>query len=212
MPGSIDAIILDFGGVFTESHFAVFEHAAAEIGARPELLIEVVFGPYDRDTDHPWHRLERGESSLADAHAEIMALAAERALEIDPLRILARMARGGLRGAVVERTRALRRAGYRTALLTNNVHEFREGWRSLLPEDPLFDAVIDSSEVGLRKPDPAIYRLALERLGGVPPQRTVFLDDFAGNVDAAERLGMRGVVVGADVGAALAELDRQLSA
>ena len=75
---------------------------------------------------------------------------------------------------------------------------------------PLFEVVIDSSEVGIRKPDPRIYRLALERLGAIDPARSVFLDDYAGNVDAARRVGMLGIVVEADPAPALAELDRLL--
>jgi putative hydrolase of the HAD superfamily len=78
----------------------------------------------------------------------------------------------------------------------------------MLPLAELFDAVIDSSEVGMRKPDPAIFSLALRELGGVAPEHAVFLDDFAGNVEAARRLGMHGVLVEDDPSGALAELER----
>ena len=71
--------------------------------------------------------------------------------------------------------RRLRAAGVRTALVTNNAAEFAATWRPLLPLGELFDAVVDSSEVGLRKPDPRIFRHALARLGGVAPERAVFL-------------------------------------
>jgi putative hydrolase of the HAD superfamily len=119
------------------------------------------------------------------------------------------MARGGgLREVVVAAARALREQGVLTALVTNNAREFRAGWRRLLPLAELFDAVIDSSEVGLRKPDPAIFALALRELGGVAPEHAVFLDDFPGNVAAARRLGMHGVLVEDDPAAALAELAR----
>ena len=82
----------------------------------------------------------------------------------------------------------------RTGLLTNNARELRALWWDLLPYDELFDDVVDSSDVGLRKPNPAIYRLALDRLGATA-HRTAFLDDIASNVDAAERVGMRSVLV-----------------
>jgi putative hydrolase of the HAD superfamily len=68
--------------------------------------------------------------------------------------------------------------------------------------------VIDSSEVGVRKPDPAIFSLALRELGGIAPEHAVFLDDFPGNVAAARRLGMHGVLVEEDPSGALAELER----
>jgi putative hydrolase of the HAD superfamily len=76
--------------------------------------------------------------------------------------------------------------------------------------DTISELVIDSSEVGIRKPDPAIYRLALERLGGIEPERSVFLDDAPGNVRAAEDLGMHAILVGDDPAPALAELEEVL--
>ena len=75
-----------------------------------------------------------------------------------------------------------------------------------------YKATVDSSAVGLRKPDPAIFRLALERLGGVAPERAVFLDDLAGNVQAAANLGIHGVLVGEDDAAVIATLDGLLEA
>jgi epoxide hydrolase-like predicted phosphatase len=206
---AIRAVLFDFGGVFTPSPFAVFEEAAAELGAEADRVLGLVFGPYDQDTDHPWHRLERGELALGDAREEIMALASGAGLALDPLLILGRMAKGGgLRDPVVAATRALRANGLLTALVTNNAREFRAGWRGLLPLADLFDAVIDSSEVGMRKPDPAIFALALRALGGVAPEHAVFLDDFPGNVAAARRLGMHAVLVERDPAPALAELER----
>jgi epoxide hydrolase-like predicted phosphatase len=211
MARRFDAVLFDFGGVFTDSPFAVFETAAAELGAPPEQVLGIVFGPYDRDTDHPWHRLERGEIGFGETRREIMRLARDAGLDLDPLTILSRMTLGGgTRDVLVDRTRALRAAGYRTGLVTNNAREFRDGWRRVLPLAELFHAVVDSSEVGMRKPDPAIYHHALAEVGGVAPERCIFLDDFHGNVAAARQLGMAGVLVGSDVGAAIAELDRLL--
>jgi epoxide hydrolase-like predicted phosphatase len=90
--------------------------------------------------------------------------------------------------------------------LGGDAAEFRDLWRPLLPLDELFDVVIDSSEVGVRKPDPRIYHLTLEHLGGLAPERALFLDDFVGNVEAARALGMHGIVVGPDHEPAMAEL------
>ncbi len=64
MPREIHAVLFDFGGVFTDSPFAALEELSDELGIGPRELLEIVFGPYDDDTDHPWHRLERGEVSL----------------------------------------------------------------------------------------------------------------------------------------------------
>jgi putative hydrolase of the HAD superfamily len=111
----------------------------------------------------------------------------------------------------VERVRTLREAGYRTALVTNNIAEFGDGWRRLIPVDELFDVVVDSCRVGLRKPDPQMFRLALEQLDGVRPEEAVFVDDFEANVAAARQIGMHGLVFGEDRVEALARLDALLA-
>ena len=214
MARSIDAVLFDFGGVFTGSPFHAFTNAGEELGARPGQIEEIMFGPYHEDTDHAWHRLERGEITLSAAREEIMAEGARQGLEFDPIAILTRLAGsgGGVRTPLVDRVRGLRREGYRTALVTNNVAEFRRAWRAMIPVDELFDLIVDSSEVGVRKPDPAIYLLALERLGNVPPERSVFLDDYESNVKAASDLGIHGLLVGDDLLATIAALDRLLAA
>ena len=207
----IKAVLFDFGGVFTDSPFGAAEKHASALGADPRRLLEIVFGPSDRDTDHPWHRLERGEISLENARLEIIALGEREDVDADPFKVFERIGTGGAaRDAVVEKVREIRGAGYRTALVTNNVREFRSRWERLVPVAELFELVVDSSEVGVRKPDPAIFRIALERLG-VDAERAVFLDDLAGNVDAASALGMKGVLVGPDPAPALDALDRLLS-
>ncbi|MEI8001583.1 MAG: HAD family phosphatase [Actinomycetes bacterium] len=205
-----EAVLFDFGGVFTQSPFEVVRLHGAEIGADPEVILEVLFGAYDQDTDHPWHRLERGEITFEVARAELVDLGAAAGLTIDPFSAFAKFGVGGaMADAMVERTRRLRLEGYRTALVTNNVRELGDGWRSLIPVDELFEVVIDSSHAGVRKPDPAIFRMAADALG-VPLDRCVFLDDFPGNITAAEDLGIRGILVGPDRHAAIAALDEVL--
>jgi epoxide hydrolase-like predicted phosphatase len=207
----VDAVLFDFGGVFTDSPFEAVRAMGADMGAPVDEVLELVFGSYDQDNDHVWHRCERGELDLDTARKSITASGRERGLEVDLFEMLKYMSSdGGPRTAVIDRTRRLRAEGYRTALVTNNIVEFREFWRPMVPLDELFDVVVDSSEVGVRKPDPRIFHLTLDQLGGVAPERSVFLDDYPGNVDAARRLGMYGIVVESDPGRALAELDRVL--
>ena len=74
---AIEAVIFDYGGVFTPSPFTAAHTYATAHGADPDTLIGIVFGYYGTDSDHPWHRLERGELSFADALSEIGAEAAE---------------------------------------------------------------------------------------------------------------------------------------
>ena len=211
MPREFDAVLFDFGGVFTDSPFAAVEALGRELGLAARELLHIVFGPYDEDTDHPWHRLERGEVSLGDACSEIIEISARSGKEVDPLELLMKLGTGGgARDPLVLRTRTLRAEGYKTALVTNNVIEFREHWQRVLPLEELFDVVVDSSEVGMRKPNPAIFLHTLELLESVTPERAVFLDDYAGNIDAAARLGLQGVLVGPDIEQAILDLDTLL--
>ncbi len=207
----IEAVLFDLGGVYTESPFAAMEVIAQELGAPSETVQQIMFGDYHTDSEHPWHRLERGEISLVVAREEIIALGSQHGLSVDPLELLPRIGSGrGTRDALVHRTRELRHEGYKTALVTNNFVEVREAWRQLLPVEELFDVVVDSSEVGMRKPDPAIFHRALDELS-VQADRSVFLDDFEGNIAAAMRVGIKGVLVGADVQVAIGELDALLA-
>lgn len=210
----LQAFIFDFGGVFTDSPFTAVHDFAGELGADPRALTQIVFGPYESDSEHPWHRLERGEITLHDARLHIRELGKAQALDVDIFTLFKRMegegAGSGARAALVERVRGLRRQGFRTAMITNNVREFGEGWRSLIPVDELFELVIDSSAVGLRKPDPRIFELVLRELG-IPAPACVFLDDYAGNLVAARALGLRTILVGPDVQQTIADIDALLA-
>jgi epoxide hydrolase-like predicted phosphatase len=202
----IEAVLWDFGGIFTPSPFGA-AHAYAEAeGIDPVEFTELVFGPYDTDTDHAWHRLERGETSFIEALQEIMAEARGRGLPLDLGKLLTAMVDGEDRTFVAETVRAVRDRGVRTAIVTNNIREYGDAWRTLVPVDELFDVVVDSSVEGIRKPDPRIFAVTLERLGVADPTHVVFLDDFDGNVAAARALGMHTILVGADPRPAMAEL------
>lgn len=205
----LEAVVFDFGGVYTPSPFAAAAEVGAALGLDPDAAIRLAFGPYDDDTDHPWHRAERGEVALGACRDEVLADAAPHGVHLDLWEVFAALGRGmsGVRAEMVDVTRRARSAGLRTGLLTNNVAEARDFWRPLLPLDELFDDVIDSSEVGMRKPDPRIYELALANLGVTSPSAAVFLDDWPGNVTAARAVGLVGIVVEDDPTAAIAALD-----
>ncbi len=210
-PGdALQAVVFDFGGVYTDSPFDAVRTRGLDLGMDPEQAMLFVFGSYDRDTDHPWHRAERGELALDEARLQIHEQARAQGLEIELFDMLASMAGGGVRDEMVARTRRLRADGYRTALITNNVVEFGEYWRAMLPLDELFDVVVDSCEVGMRKPDPRIFALTMDRLG-VAAERAAFLDDYPGNVEAARRAGLHPILVTTDYHDAIAQLDRLLA-
>jgi epoxide hydrolase-like predicted phosphatase len=202
-----DAVLWDYGGVFTPSPFAAAHAYARAQDADPEVMVQIVFGSYDTDSDHAWHRLERGELTFADALAVISADARAAGMRFDTGEMFSGMVVDDIdRTVVIEAVRAVRARGLRTAIVTNNIREYGDAWRTLVPVDELFDVVVDSSAEGIRKPDPRIFLLTLERLGVADPTRVVFLDDFDGNVAAADALGMHTILVGADPRPAMDEL------
>ena len=207
----ISTLFFDFGGVFTYSPFSKVDEFGLSRGAEPGQFGRVLFGSYHEDGEHPWHRLERGEISLEDARLAILDLGRSDGLEVDLYEVFGSLPRdGGVRSQLVTKVEELKTAGYRLAIITNNVREFSDAWRSLLPVDELFDEVIDSCVEGVRKPDARIFELALERMGDVTPEDTLFLDDYHANVSAAQRLGMHSILVDEDDQRVIAEIDRHL--
>jgi len=190
-----DAVIFDFSGVMVSSAFSVIGEYASGHGMSEDEFIENLLGPYAEDTDHAWHRAERGEIGILDWVTDTMARAESDGLGLDLSFMVKMLGELEVHDVMVEAARQLRADGYRTSLLTNNIAEGRDSWRPLLPLDELFDDVIDSSEVGLRKPNPAVYTLALQRLGGIEPARAVFLDDHPGNCAGARLAGLSTILV-----------------
>ncbi len=96
-------------------------------------------------------------------------------------------------GAMIDLMAELRDGGLRMAMLTNNVREWEPLWRAKLPVDEIFETVVDSAFVGMRKPDHEIYHLTLSRLDGISAEECVFIDDTEVNCLAARELGIVAV-------------------
>jgi putative hydrolase of the HAD superfamily len=185
-------LISDFGGVLTTPLQEGFLAYQRESGVSLEELGTAMGRAAEEHGDHPLFALERGEITETEFRDRI-----ERHLEdgFDLARLRALYFERLLPNReMIDFVRVLRARGVRAALLTNNVREWEPLWRAKLPQvDELFELVVDSAFVGLRKPDPAIYRLTLERLGGVGAEECVFVDDLDVNCDAARALGMAAV-------------------
>ena len=187
-----DVLISDFGGVLTTPLQAGFLAYEEESGVSPAALGTAMARAADEHGEHPLFVLERGEITATEFRERI-----ER--HLDDSFDLARLStiffeRLEPNRPMIDFIRDLRGRGVRAALLTNNVREWEPLWRSKLPEiDELFELVVDSAFVGLRKPDPAIFTLTLDRLGGVEPGRCVFVDDLEVNCEAARALGIAAV-------------------
>jgi putative hydrolase of the HAD superfamily len=199
---SIEAVIFDFAGVLTSSPW----HAMTEAGGGS---LELLIGPYDEDTDHPWHRVERGEIPILEWATEVTKRGQAAGIEVDFTPLQELLGAMEVHTQVVDRVARLREEGYKTALITNNVAEASDAWRSLVAVDDLFDVVVDSSHVGMRKPSPGIFQHTLDALGGISPDRAVFLDDTDGNVEGARRAGLHAILV-VDPDDALDHLDELL--
>ncbi len=198
-------MIFDYGGVLTTSPFAGLEQWDAKLGLAVGTLEGLLFGDYhDGDGNGLVPRLERGELSIADFTAELTAQLPDR---VDFGKVLG-TEEFGVHWMMVARARRLRDEGYRVGLLTNNIKEYGDAWRATIPVE-IFDDIVDSSVVGVRKPDARIFLMAAERLGVAPPQ-CVFLDDVSSNVEGAQAVGMAGIVVD-NPWAAIEELDRVLA-
>jgi putative hydrolase of the HAD superfamily len=198
----IDAVLFDFGGVLTSSPFSAIKAWAVEHGHEPESLLRMFIG-HAHETDHPFHRAERGELSAHDMFTEISVEAAK--VGIDPAGFAAGLSMT-TRHDVIEYIKGLRDDGIALALVTNNFAEMSGHWRTMAPVDDLFDLVVESSTEGVRKPTAAIYELTLERLG-IPANRAAFLDDLEDNIIGSHAVGIHSILVGDDYQQALTQLD-----
>jgi putative hydrolase of the HAD superfamily len=185
-----DGLLIDFGGVLTSNVFDSFADFCRDEGLPPDTVRDRFM--QDREARELLGRLETGKVSEADFETAFAAL-----LGVEPAE--------GLIGRLFARMRPDERAGIRTGLVSNSWGE--EGYdRTRFAE--LFDAVVISGEIGIRKPAPEIYALAAERLGR-EPARCVFVDDLAGNLKPAREIGM-ATVLHRDAETTLAELEQHL--
>jgi putative hydrolase of the HAD superfamily len=195
--GSYQGVIIDWGGVMTgpvmDSVRVWLDTEHIDHGTYQAALRPWVRAAYDEaGHGNPVHALERGECTSAEFERELAA----RLVRRDGGTVVADGLLGRMFAATVpcqpmySAVRALRAAGLRTCLLSNSWGS--DGYpREILPE--LFDAIVISAEVGMRKPEERIFRHATGLIG-LAPGECVFIDDMSANVQAAQALGMRAVL------------------
>ena len=190
----IEAVIWDFGGVLTSSPFEAFARFEAERGLPRDIIRRTNAANH---LENAWARFERAEVDIEAFDelfaAESLAFGAEvRGRDVLPL--LA----GDLRPEMVEALKRIK-AKFKTGCITNNLPANAIGsaaGRTLYITEvmTLFDHVIESAKLGLRKPDPCIYRMMVEALD-VDPKRCIYLDDLGVNLKPAREMGMTTIKV-----------------
>jgi putative hydrolase of the HAD superfamily len=192
--GRIEAVISDFGGVLTTPLIQSFMAFQNETGITTETLGKAMQAAAEANGDNPLFEMERGEISevqfleqITDSLEPLLGHRPEmhrfkeiyfKALDPNP--------------EMIDLMRELKAAGYRMAMLTNNVQEWEPLWRPMLPVDEIFETVVDSGFVGCRKPESRIYALTLERIG-MAAEACLFIDDVEVNCEGAARAGMTAV-------------------
>lgn len=192
--GRIEAVISDFGGVLTTPLIQSFMAFQDRTGITTETLGKAMQAATEANGDNPLYEMERGEitevaflEQLTDSLEPLLGHRPEmhrfkeiyfEALEPNP--------------PMIELMRELKDAGYRMAMLTNNVREWEPFWRPMLPVDEIFETVVDSGFVGCRKPESRIYEITLGRLD-LTPEKCLFVDDVLVNCEGAEKAGMSAV-------------------
>jgi putative hydrolase of the HAD superfamily len=187
----IRAVISDFGGVLTNPLWEAFAAWNENVGADPGVLGMALQKAAEERGEHPLYEIERGHLT----EAEFLAIIQERLpdeIRLDGFREIY-FSHLHPNEPVISLMRELRGRGLRMALLTNNIREWEPHWRAKLPVDEIFELVVDSAFVGMRKPEREIYELTLERLGDVRAEECVFVDDVDVNCAMATELGMTAV-------------------
>jgi putative hydrolase of the HAD superfamily len=191
-PSAVRAAVFDLGGVLIAGGPGEVIAFGDRVGIEPDVWQQMrrrIFG-----NDGTWAKLERGEVTLAQFTGELrdqVLQAGGHASEGETLGFMGSSdpmsARSQVRNEMLDAVRKLKTV-MPTALLTNNVQEWRGGWSAIFDDDSLFDVVIDSSAIGARKPETKIYEHTRERLG-ISHEEIFFVDDIGQNLKAARALG-----------------------
>jgi len=190
----IEMVISDFGGVLTTPLAEAFLAFQDRLEVPPETFGIAMKEILEKTGKHPLFELECGRITEAEFDDQL-ATALEPHIGHRPnikqfgLDLFGQLE---VNPGMIDLIREVKRDGCRASLLTNNVKEWETLWREMIPVDELFETVVDSAFVGIRKPDPRIYELLLGRVG-LPAEACIFIDDMKINCEAATELGIHAV-------------------
>ncbi len=190
----IEVVVSDFGGVLTSPLVESFMAFQDQTGITTETLGKAMQAAAEAEGENPLFAMERGEITEV-AFLEKLTVQLEPLLGHPPeMHRFKEIYFEALQPnpEMISLMRELKAAGYRMAMLTNNVQEWEPLWRSMLPVDEIFETVVDSGFVGCRKPESKIYSLTLERVGA-EAEACLFVDDVEVNCEGARRAGMTAV-------------------
>ncbi|HEY1753572.1 MAG TPA: HAD-IA family hydrolase [Caulobacteraceae bacterium] len=194
---AIEAVIWDFGGVFTTSPFEAFNRYETARGL-PKDLIRTVNAT--NPLENAWALFERAELDRAGFDARFLEESTALGHPVRGADVLPLLS-GDVRPRMVEALKLCKRH-YKVGCITNNMAQGHGPGMAASPEGAsrsagimaLFDVIVESSKIGVRKPDPRIYQIACEKLG-VEPAACVYLDDLGINCKPAALLGMKAIKV-----------------
>jgi putative hydrolase of the HAD superfamily len=196
MTDMIEAVIWDFGGVFTASPFEAFERYEREKSIPVGVIRKINSTNHE---DNAWAMFERSDIDFAGFDAAYAAEALALGFQIPGRDVVALLA-GEFRPEMIEALRRIK-TRFKTGCITNNMPADAAGGgtaahRSIYAREimEMFDVVIESSKIGIRKPDPRIYQMMCEKLA-VRPAACVYLDDLGGNLKPARAMGMTTIKV-----------------
>jgi putative hydrolase of the HAD superfamily len=191
MSNMIEAVIWDFGGVFTASPFEAFERYEREKGIPVGVIRKINSTNHENNA---WAMFERSDLDFAGFDAAYAAEALALGFQIPGRDVVALLA-GEFRPEMIEALRRIK-TRFKTGCITNNMPADVAGGgtaahRSIYAREimEMFDVVIESSKIGIRKPDPRIYQMMCDQLS-VKPDACVYLDDLGGNLKPARAMGM----------------------
>lgn len=197
----INTVLFDFGGVILSSPFEAFNGYEAANGIPLDTIRMLNATNPD---DNAWAKLERSDVNASEFGDLFRSEALAAGFDIDGHAILGLLS-GDIRSEMVEALRRIGAAGFKTACLTNNVRSHDDRSSGVESADPeravalravmqMFDLVVESSRVGIRKPEVGFYEIALNGLG-IEANQAVFLDDLGINLKPARAMGMQTIKV-----------------